>query len=94
MGRRDRIELKTPEQVVAMRRAGYARGCYTVGENLAWVSVGMTPRQVLKTWLASAEHRANLLSSRFRDTGVASRMATLAGAGRAELWVQHFGARC
>ena len=27
----------------AMSRTGYARGCYSVGENLAWVSVGVTP---------------------------------------------------
>jgi uncharacterized protein YkwD len=79
---------------VAMSRTGYARGCYTVGENLAWVTVGMTPRQVMKAWLASPEHRANLLSPRFRDTGVASRVMTLADAGTVELWVQHFGTRC
>jgi uncharacterized protein YkwD len=79
---------------VAMRRTGYARGCFTVGENLAWVTVGVTPRQVLKAWLASPAHRANLLSARFRDTGVASRVATLADAGTVELWVQHFGTRC
>jgi uncharacterized protein YkwD len=77
-----------------MSRTGYARGCYSVGENLAWVSVGMTPRQVVRAWLDSPEHRANLLDSRFRDTGVASRVVTLADAGKVELWVQHFGTRC
>ena len=54
----------------------------------------MTPRQVMKAWLASPEHRANLLSPRFRDTGVASRVMTLSDAGTVELWVQHFGTRC
>jgi uncharacterized protein YkwD len=78
----------------AMRRTGYARGCYTVGENLAWVTVGVTPRDVLEAWLASPEHRANLLSARFRDTGVATRVVTLPDAGTVELWVQHFGTRC
>jgi uncharacterized protein YkwD len=77
-----------------MRRTGYARGCFAIGENLAWVDVGMTPRQVVKAWLRSPAHRANLLDARFRDTGVASRVVTLADAGRVELWVQHFGARC
>src|SRR4051794_27268272 len=75
-----------------MSRTGYARGCFTVGENLAWVSVGMTPRQVVQAWLDSPEHRANLLDTHFRDTGVASRVITLADAGTVELWVQHFGA--
>jgi uncharacterized protein YkwD len=77
----------------AMQRTGYARGCYSVGENLAFVTVGVTPRQVVKAWLASPEHRANLLDRHFRHTGVASRVVTL-GSERAELWVQHFGDRC
>jgi uncharacterized protein YkwD len=77
-----------------MSRTGYARGCFSVGENLAWVSVGMTPRDVVKAWLQSPEHRANLLDAHFRDTGVASKVVTLADAGRVELWVQHFGTRC
>jgi uncharacterized protein YkwD len=78
----------------AMSRTGYARGCFSVGENLAWVSVGVTPRQVVKAWLSSPEHRANLLDAGFRDTGVASRVVTLADAGQVELWVQHFGKKC
>jgi uncharacterized protein YkwD len=77
-----------------MSRTGYARGCFSVGENLAWVDVGMTPRQVVSGWLRSPAHRANLLDARFRDTGVASRVVRLADAGRVELWVQHFGAHC
>jgi uncharacterized protein YkwD len=79
---------------VAMRRTGYARGCFTVGENLAWVTPGATPREVLRAWLDSPGHRANLLGARFRDTGVARRFADLDGIGRVELWVQHFGVRC
>jgi uncharacterized protein YkwD len=78
----------------SMSRTGYARGCFTVGENLAWVDVGITPRQVVQGWLDSDEHRANLLDAHFRDTGVASRVVTLADAGQVELWVQHFGSRC
>ena len=65
----------------AMQRTGYARGCYSVGENLAWVTPGVTPREVVKAWLASPAHRANLLDRRFRDTGVAGRVVTL-GRGR------------
>jgi uncharacterized protein YkwD len=78
----------------AMQRTGYARGCYAVGENLAWVTLGMTPRQVVKAWLNSPAHRANLLNRRFRDTGVASRVVTVRESGRVEVWVQHFGDRC
>jgi uncharacterized protein YkwD len=78
----------------AMQRTGYARGCYSVGENLAWVTVGVTPRQVVEAWLDSPAHRANLLDRHFRHTGVAARVVTLGTAGQAELWVQHFGDRC
>jgi uncharacterized protein YkwD len=79
---------------VPMRKSGYARGCYAVGENLAWVTLGATPRQVVRAWLDSPAHRANLLSARYRDTGVARRVVSLRGTGRVELWVQHFGKRC
>lgn len=75
-----------------IRRAGYARGRYRVAENLAWVSHS-TPRTVLRLWLNSDAHRANLLNRRYRDTGVARRTAELPGVGVVELWVQHFGVR-
>jgi uncharacterized protein YkwD len=69
-------------------------GCYSLGENLAEVSLGTTPREVLRAWLGSPAHRANLLSGGFQDTGLARRVMTLPGAGRVEVWVQHFGSRC
>lgn len=77
-----------------MRRSGYARGCFSVGENLAWTSRGATPRDVLDSWLASAPHRATLLDAAYRDTGVARRVVSMSGTGRVEVWVQHFGRRC
>ena len=51
-------------------------GCYSVGENLAWADPGSTPRQIVQAWLDSPDHRANLLDSRFRDTGVANRVVS------------------
>jgi uncharacterized protein YkwD len=69
-------------------------GCYSVGENLAEVSLGTTPREVLQAWVGSPAHRANLLSGGFQATGIARRVVTLPGTGRAEVWVQHFGSRC
>jgi uncharacterized protein YkwD len=77
-----------------MRETGYARGCYSVAENLAWVETHATPRDVLDAWMHSPPHRQTLLSGRYKDTGVARRVASLPGAGRIELWVQHFGKRC
>jgi uncharacterized protein YkwD len=77
-----------------MRKVGYARGCFTVAENLAWVSRRSTPRAALRAWLDSPPHRATLLDAAFRDTGIARRVVSIAGAGRVEVWVQHFGRRC
>jgi uncharacterized protein YkwD len=77
-----------------MRTVGYARGCFQVAENLAWVTPDATPRDVLQAWLDSPAHRATLLSPRYRDTGIARRDASLPDEGDVELWVQHFGKRC
>jgi len=77
-----------------MRKVGYARRCFSVGENLAWTSRGATPREVLQSWLESPPHRETLLDARYRDTGVARRVISLDGTGRVEVWVQHFGRRC
>jgi uncharacterized protein YkwD len=55
--------VDVPQRVTAQ---GY-RGI-TWGENIAWGY--RTPREVVDGWLASAGHRANLLSPRFHDLGV------------------------
>src|SRR4051794_15671279 len=62
---------------VAIRRSGYVGACFKVGENLASAAPGMTPREVLQLWLDSPGHRANLLSTQFRDTGFATRTIQL-----------------
>ena len=69
-------------------------GYWSVGENLLWSSPDVDAKGALQLWMNSPEHRANILDARFRDTGVASRVVTLADAGRVELWVQHFGTHC
>jgi uncharacterized protein YkwD len=71
---------------VGIRRARYRR----VAENLAFAQ-GATPRQVITEWLASPEHRKDLLSPDFRATGLARRMAVLPAIGAVELWVQQLG---
>ena len=58
-----------------IRWYGY-RGSW-VGENLA---VGLwTPRQVLRAWINSSEHRANLLNGHFRVIGIGVAKGTWAG---------------
>ena len=56
-----------------IREVGYLRGArsYTIGENLAWGSGRLaTPRQIVRTWMKSPGHRANILKPAFREVGI------------------------
>jgi uncharacterized protein YkwD len=76
-------------------RVGYFRGRVWVGENLAWATVGAaSPRATIAGWLASPEHRHNLLTRGWRDGGVALLQAdALFGQPRVVVWVSQFGRR-
>jgi uncharacterized protein YkwD len=54
---------------IARVRSFYG-GNVAAGENLFWAQPRVRPRQVVKRWLASPEHRAVLLSQRWRVFGV------------------------
>ena len=44
---------------------------WSVGENLAWGTGALaTPRAMVRAWMQSAEHRANLLDRHFADVGI------------------------
>jgi uncharacterized protein YkwD len=44
---------------------------WTVGENLAWGTGTLaTPRMIMRAWMHSPEHRANILNGRYREIGV------------------------
>ena len=57
-----------------IRGTGYipsASDGYLIGENLAWGTLSLaTPRAIVAAWLASPEHRANILEGRYLETGV------------------------
>jgi len=82
-----------------IRDASYLRGApaWTVGENIASGSGTLaTPRAIVAAWMASPGHRANLLSSCFRDVGIgmaAGMPARQADAGSAGTYVTDFGRR-
>ena len=63
---------ETPSE--RMRAAGYidsSKVGYEVGENIGWGTLEeSTPAAILAAWMASPGHRANILDSHFRDTGV------------------------
>jgi uncharacterized protein YkwD len=78
------------------RRAGYLSGrCWWVGENLAWGTGSLgSARAIMKAWLHSPEHRANLLSTQYSQYGISLRVGSLSGASSAHVWVNHFGRHC
>jgi uncharacterized protein YkwD len=56
-----------------IRRTGYLRGAHSwiVGENLAWGSRGYSrPQVIMRMWMNSPGHRANILNGSFREIGI------------------------
>ena len=45
---------------------------WSVGENLLWSSPDVDPGRALDLWMHSPEHRANILSPRWREIGVSA----------------------
>ena len=70
---------------------------WLVGENLLAKSAGLSPQEAVAAWLESPPHRDVLLSSQFRDVGIAVMRAPLAGGafGNQATWVitADFGTR-
>ena len=56
-----------------IRAAGYlrARAAFTVGENIGWGSGSLaSPRALVRAWMDSPPHRANILHRRYREIGI------------------------
>ena len=70
-----------------IRSAGYlrgARGGAVMGENLGWGSGSLaTPRAMVRSWMRSPGHRANILRPAFREVGIAVVTKTPGGSGGA-----------
>ncbi len=44
---------------------------YAVGENIAWGTLNLaTPQEIVASWMASPDHKANILDSSYRETGI------------------------
>jgi uncharacterized protein YkwD len=53
----------------------YAQGRYgywSVGENLLWSSPDVDPSRALELWMESPEHRANILTAKWREIGISA----------------------
>ncbi len=49
---------------------GYSH--WSVGENLLWSSPELGPAHALELWMGSPEHRANILTARWREIGISA----------------------
>jgi uncharacterized protein YkwD len=80
-----------------IRSVRYLKGSrsWTVGENIAWGSWDYaTPKAIVRAWMHSPPHRANILSPRFREIGIGiTRGAPVAGEDKAATYATDFGAR-
>ena len=47
-------------------------GYWSVGENLLWSSPQVDPVDALQLWMDSPEHRANILTARWREIGISA----------------------
>src|SRR5437764_7347570 len=70
-------------------------GSWIVGENIAWGSQRLgTPAEIVKAWMDSPPHRANILSRSFRAIGIGvSRGAPVAGVDDGVTYATDFGKR-
>jgi uncharacterized protein YkwD len=50
--------------------SGY--GYWSVGENLLWSSPQVDPAGAMQLWMNSPEHRANILTARWREVGISA----------------------
>ena len=76
-------------------RTGYTRGSSAIlGENLAWGSHNLaTPRAIVRSWMRSPGHRANILQPRYRHIGVGIVRAAPTGSKNAATYAAEFGRR-
>ena len=76
-----------------LSRISLTRRFSLAGETLAWHSGWrLSPRSTVGQWMASAGHRAVLLSSSYNRLGVGRARGNYAGR-RATMWVAHVGRR-
>jgi uncharacterized protein YkwD len=73
------------------QKFGYLKGCWKVGENIAWGSGSYaTVRSIVTRWLESTEHHENILGP-YGEIGIGLRVGEVEGFGGAAVWTESFG---
>lgn len=85
--------------LMRIRASGFIPGGhvgYTLGENIAWGTLWLaTPHSIVKAWMASPGHRANILNRSYRYTGIGIDSAlphSMSGGQAGGMYTQDFGA--
>jgi uncharacterized protein YkwD len=65
--------------LVRRRLAAYDPGARAVGENMVWGTGGLSADRAVALWMASPEHRRNLLSPLWRRMGIGAAFDSSAG---------------
>jgi uncharacterized protein YkwD len=86
---------QTPMALVLVTRYSAHAADLDVGENIAWgTGSDATPAHIVQAWMASPPHREIMLSSEYRDAGVAALStvpAVLDTTGSGAMYVIEFG---
>ncbi len=71
-----------------------APGSWMVGENIAWgESFLATPREIVKAWMNSPPHRANILKGDYEEIGLGIALGTPSTANPGATYTTDFGRR-
>jgi hypothetical protein len=93
----DRPSGQTPMSLIVVTRYPAHTDDIAVGENIAWgTGTYATPAHIVGEWMASPPHRAIILTSEYRDAGVAVTPAlpsVLAVGSRGATYAVEFGVR-
>lgn len=88
---------QTPLSLVAVTRYPAHAAAFSIGQNIAWGTEGFTtPAHIVAAWMASPPHREIMLSSIYRNAGVAVMPAVptiLASSGTGATYAIEFGVR-
>ena len=93
----DHVSPGGSDMLDRVKATGYlsSAGVWSVGENIAWGTLNLsTPRSIVREWMHSPPHKANILKRRFRDIGIGISLGTPDGSGDGgATYTTNFGAR-
>lgn len=99
MVRRDFFDHVSPggaSMADRIRKAGYLRRArsYAVAENIAWGTGSLaTPLRIVRSWMRSPGHRANILNRGFEEMGVGVALGAPGQSGGGATYTTTFGAK-